>query len=48
MKAGKTLIMIALLLMSLNLIADVSIGKASVTVQFSNSVSASAAMSPRD
>ena len=48
MKAGKTLIMIALLLMSLNLIADVSIGKASVTVQSSNSGSASAAMLHRD
>jgi hypothetical protein len=48
MKAGKTLIMIALLLMSLNLIADVSIGRASVTVQVSNSVSASAAASHGD
>jgi len=48
MKAGKTLIMIALLLMSLNLIADVSVGKASVPVQISNSDSASAAMPPGD
>lgn len=48
MKAEKTLIMIALLLMSLDLIAGVSIGKANGTVQFSNSVSASNATSHRD
>jgi hypothetical protein len=48
MKAGKTMIMIALLLMSLSSIAGVSVGKARVTVQYSNSVSASVAMSPGD
>lgn len=48
MEAEKTLIMIALLLTSLTLLADVSIGKASVSSQFSNSVSASAAASHGD
>ena len=48
MKTEKTLIMIALLLMSLYFIAHAPIGKASVTVQFSNSVSASTAISPGD
>jgi len=41
-KAGKTLIMIALILTSLYSIAGLSIGKASVTVKFSNSVATSA------
>jgi hypothetical protein len=48
MKAEKTLIMIALLMMSLTLLAGMSIGKASGIVQFSNSVSASAATSHGD
>jgi hypothetical protein len=48
MKAGRTLIMIALLSMGLSLIVHVSIGKASVTVQLSNSVSSSASIPPRD
>ncbi|MGA3192711.1 MAG: hypothetical protein ABSD73_09410 [Candidatus Bathyarchaeia archaeon] len=48
MKAEKTLIMIALLMMSLTLLADASTAKASKTVHFSNPVPASSATSHGD
>jgi hypothetical protein len=47
-KTGKTWMMMALLLVSLVLIADVSIGKARLIVHASNSISSSAVSSPKD